>query len=71
MKKVSVTLDDDVEQEARARVADGQFSAYVNAAVKRALQADRLRELLDELDAEHGPVSPEVQGEIEALPWPR
>ena len=71
MKKVSVTLDDDVEQEARARVADGQFSAYVNAALKRALQADRLRELLDELDVEYGPVSPAVQAEVDGLPWPR
>lgn len=52
-------------------MAEGEFSAYVNNAVKRALQADRLRELLDEYEAKHGPVSPEVQAEVDALPWPR
>lgn len=71
MKKVSVTLEDDVVEEARARAGHGEFSAYVNSAVKRALQADRLRALLDEYEAEHGPISPEVQAEVDALPWPQ
>jgi Arc/MetJ-type ribon-helix-helix transcriptional regulator len=70
MKKVSITLEDEVEKEARARVADGEFSAFVNDAVKRALQAVRLQELLDEFEAERGPIPPEVQAEVDALLWP-
>jgi Arc/MetJ-type ribon-helix-helix transcriptional regulator len=71
VKKVSLTLEDDVEAGVRSRVAEGEFSAYVNAAVKRSLQADRLRELLEEFEVTHGPIPPEVQAEVDSQVWPR
>lgn len=69
MKKVSVTLADDVEAGVRARVGSREFSLYVNDAVRRSLQADRLTEMLDEMDKTSGPVSPEVQAEVDAEDW--
>ncbi len=73
MKKVSVTLDDKVVAEVKALVGAREFSAYVNSALERSLQGERIRALLAELDEEYGPVSPEVQAEVEARAreWPR
>jgi Arc/MetJ-type ribon-helix-helix transcriptional regulator len=71
VKKVSITLEDEVEAGVRERVGEREFSPYVNAAVRRSLQADRLTELLRKLEVEHGPIPPDVQAEIDAEDWPR
>jgi Arc/MetJ family transcription regulator len=54
--KVSLSIDETVLAEARARAGRRELSAYVNAALRRQLQHDRLGELLAEMDAESGPV---------------
>ncbi len=69
VSKISVSLPDDVTAEVKGRVGPGRVSAYVTAAVERALEMDRLRELVEDLDAEHGPVSAEALAAAEAA-WP-
>ena len=57
-RKVSVSLDEDLVEELKRE--DEGLSAQVNAAVSAELERRRrnrlLVELLDQLDAEHGPV---------------
>jgi len=68
--KLSITLDKRVAAELRQTAGPRGVSAFVNEAVRRELQATRLRKLLDEMDQEYGPVPDDVQAEIEALDWP-
>jgi len=57
VRKVSVSMPEAV----RARAGAGGFSRYVSEAVERGIRHDRLGELLDELEAEYGPVPAEVR----------
>jgi Arc/MetJ family transcription regulator len=68
--KVSVTLDANVAAELRQVAGPGGVSAFVNDAVRQKLQAARLRRMLDEMEAEAGPIPPEVREHVDALPWP-
>ena len=68
--KISVTLDAKVAAELRQVARRGDVSAFVNEAVRQKLQAARLRRLLDEMEAEAGPIPPEVRDRVDALPWP-
>ncbi|MFA5890436.1 MAG: CopG family transcriptional regulator [Actinomycetota bacterium] len=68
-EKVSLTLDREVLKEARARVGIRGLSSYVDAALRLTLQQDRLRGLLSELDATHGPVSNRTRSEVRRE-WP-
>jgi Arc/MetJ family transcription regulator len=61
--KVSLSLDADVLAEARSRAGRRELSSYVNEAVRRRLQHDRLAELLAEMEAESGPVPDDVLAE--------
>jgi Arc/MetJ family transcription regulator len=63
VSKVSLSLDEEVLAEARARVGRRGLSSYVNEAVRRQLQHDRLGELLAEMDAEAGPVPEDLMME--------
>jgi Arc/MetJ family transcription regulator len=63
VSKVSLSLDEQVLAEARARAGRRELSSYVNEAVRRRLQHDRIGELLAELDAEAGPVPDELMTE--------
>jgi Arc/MetJ family transcription regulator len=56
VSKVSLSLDETVLAEARERAGRRELSSYVNDAVRRQLQRDRLGVLLAEMDAEAGPV---------------
>ena len=56
VSKVSLSLDETVLAEARARAGRRELSSYVNDAVRRQLQRDRLGVLLTEMDVESGPV---------------
>jgi hypothetical protein len=60
VQKVSVSMPEDLVAAVRERTGAGGFSRYVAEAVERQLQHDQLGDLLDELDAEYGPTSPEL-----------
>lgn len=60
VQKVSVSMPEDLAAAVRERTGPGGFSRYVTSATERQLQHDQLGELLDELDDEFGPVSPEL-----------
>jgi hypothetical protein len=60
VQKVSVSMPEDLATAIRERIGPGGFSRYVTEAVERRFRHDRLGDLLDELDSEFGPVSPEI-----------
>jgi hypothetical protein len=68
--KISVTLDPKVTAKLRALAGPRGVSAFVNTAVREQLQAHRLQHLLDELDAQFGPISEAVAREVDAVAWP-
>ncbi len=56
--KIAVSLPDDLVAAARKAVAEGRVasvSAYVSEALAQRRADEDLMELIDELDAEHGP----------------
>ena len=65
--KVSLSIEEDVLAEARTRAGRRELSAYVNEALIRQLQHDRLGELLDEMEKESGPIPSELLEEARAL----
>jgi hypothetical protein len=60
VQKVSVSMPEDLATAIRERTGPGGFSRYVTEAVERRFSRDRLGDLLNELDAEFGPVPPEI-----------
>lgn len=69
VQKVSVSMPSELVEAIRAETGAGGFSRYVTDAAQRRFRRDGLRRLLDELEAEHGPVDEE--GVREALAeWP-
>lgn len=70
MKKVSVTLDEDLVVEIKTQVGERGFSAYLNEALTRWRQRERLEQLERDLAAEFGPVPDEVRRWAESLDWP-
>ena len=60
VQKVSVSMPEDLAAAIRERIGPGGFSRYVTEAVERRFRHDRLGDLLDELDAEFGPVPAEI-----------
>jgi hypothetical protein len=69
VRKVSVSMPEELAEAVRARAGAGGFSRYVSDAVEREIRHDRLGELLDELEAEYGPVPPEVREQTRRM-WP-
>lgn len=67
VSKVSLSIDEDVLDEARSRAGHRELSAYVNEALSRQLQHDRLGELLAEMETESGPIAPELLEEAREL----
>ncbi len=67
--KTSLTLDKALLAAARELVGRRGLSRYVNRALRRQLQRDRLAGLLDELEQEAGPIEPQVMEEVRRL-WP-
>jgi hypothetical protein len=53
----------------RARTGTGGFSRYVTEAVDREIRHDLLGDLIEELEATHGPVPQELLDEA-AREWP-
>ena len=69
VRKVSVSMPQELVEVVRARAGAGGFSRYVSEAVEREIRHDRLGQLLDELEAEYGPVPPEVREQTRRM-WP-
>lgn len=69
VEKVSLSLDPDMLAEARRLAGRGGLSALVNEALRVRLQQVRVARLLDEMDAEFGPIDPDVVEEV-AREWP-
>jgi Arc/MetJ family transcription regulator len=68
-EKVSLTLEEDLVAEAREAVGVRGLSGYVNRALRHELQRDRLTGLLAELEAETGPIEPELMEDVRRA-WP-
>ena len=68
-EKVSLSLDEELVAEARQAVGARRLSGYVNEALRRQLQRDRLSGLLAELEREAGPIEPRVMEEVRRE-WP-
>ncbi|MFE9920511.1 CopG family transcriptional regulator [Streptomyces sp. NPDC005774] len=58
-KKVTVTIPEDLLDEIRAEAAERGLPAYVAEALRFKRDRDRLRELSDWLQEEHGPLTEE------------
>jgi hypothetical protein len=56
VQKVSVSMPEELITAVRERTGPGGFSRYVTDAVERQYRHDGLRDYLDELDAQYGPV---------------
>lgn len=69
VRKVSVSMPDELAEAVRARTGAGGFSRYVTEAVEREIRHDLLGELIGELEAEHGPVPAEVRAQTRRE-WP-
>jgi len=69
VRKVSVSMPEELAEAVRARTGAGGFSRYVSEAVDREIRHDLLGELIDELEAEYGPVPQELLEEARRE-WP-
>jgi Arc/MetJ-type ribon-helix-helix transcriptional regulator len=69
VRKVSVSMPEELADAVRARTGAGGFSRYVSEVVEREIRHERLGELLDELEAEYGPVPPEIREQTRRM-WP-
>ncbi|MFW6691592.1 CopG family transcriptional regulator [Streptomyces sp. MAR4 CNX-425] len=56
-RKVTVTIPEELLDDIRAEAAERGLSAYVAEALRAQRDRDRLRELVDWLQEEHGPVT--------------
>ena len=66
----SVTLDEKLAEELREFAGIEEVSPLVNEAMRRYLQAIRIRKLLREMDEESGPIPEELRRQAREFPWP-
>jgi hypothetical protein len=57
-RKYSVSLPEDLAETVRARTGAGGFSAYVAEALEQRLAMDRLGEIVEDFEADQGPLDP-------------
>lgn len=69
VKKVSVSMPDELTTAVRTRTGPGGFSRYVTEAVEDRLRFDLMDEYANEMDAKNGPVPPELLEEA-LREWP-
>jgi hypothetical protein len=69
VRKVSVSMPEELAEAVRARTGSGGFSRYVTDAVDREIRHDLLGELIAELESEYGPVSQQLLDEA-GREWP-
>ena len=67
VSKVSLSIENDVLDEAARAAGRRELSSYVTDALRRQLQHDRLGELLAEMDAESGPIPEDMMEEARQL----
>lgn len=67
VSKVSLSIDEDVLAEARERAGRRELSSYVNEALRRQLQHDRIADLLAEMEGEAGPIPAQLMEEAREL----
>jgi Arc/MetJ family transcription regulator len=67
VSKVSLSIEEEVITEARARAGHRELSSYVTDALRRQLQHDRIGELLAEMEAESGPIPDDLLEEARQL----
>lgn len=67
--KVSLSLDEELVDEARRMAGARGLSGYVNRALGHELQRERVARYLEELDEEHGPIAADVLREVRRE-WP-
>ncbi|MFP3939603.1 MAG: CopG family transcriptional regulator [Thermoanaerobaculia bacterium] len=68
-EKVSLTLEEELVAEARKASGSRGLSNYVNRALGRQLQHERLTRLLEDLEEQAGPIDDEVLEEVRRA-WP-
>src|SRR6202451_480215 len=61
VQKVSVSMPEALPTAIREPTGPGGFSRFVAEAAERQLKSEEFRELLDELEAESGPIPPELE----------
>jgi hypothetical protein len=61
IQQVSVFMAEDLATAIREHTGPDGFSRFVAEAAERQLKSEQLRELLDELEAESGPIPPELR----------
>jgi hypothetical protein len=69
VRKVSVSMPEDLTEAVRARTGAGGFSRYVTDAVQEQIRLDLLDDLIADFEAEHGPVPDELVEEA-MREWP-
>jgi hypothetical protein len=69
VRKVSVSMPEELTEAVRTRTGAGGFSRYVTAAVQERISHDLLGDLIAEFEAEHGPI-PEDLVEKAMREWP-
>ena len=68
--KKSITIPTQLYRAVASRTSDGSFSSYVSAALQRQVEQDNLADLVTQLEAVHGPVSPEeLERRVQDLTW--
>jgi len=68
---VSATLTQERVAEAKARVGERGFSRYLDEALARQLQFDRLADLEADLAREFGPIPEAALRRVAEMEWPR
>jgi hypothetical protein len=69
VRKVSVSMPEELADAVRARTGAGGFSRYVTDAVQEQVRLDLLDDLVAEFEAEYGPIPEEVVREA-MREWP-
>jgi hypothetical protein len=69
VRKVSISMPEELTEAVRARTGAGGFSRYVADAVEEQIRLDLMDDLIAEFEAEHGPV-PEELVEEAMREWP-
>jgi hypothetical protein len=68
-ESVIVSLPRELTDAIRARAGTAGFRRYVTEAIERRIRHDLLGDLLEELEAEYGPVPREIRQQTRRL-WP-
>ena len=68
---ITASLSKSNVAEAKRRAGERGLSRYLDEALARQLQFDRLSDLEEELTAQYGPIPDDVRARVDAMEWPR